>query len=198
MKLFFLLSTIVTIVPLFVSATWFGKHESKTTHEHLPGHLNTSHPIREHVQKGPDHITVHTEVPIETKVVEVPVYLTATVTATVTDVQTAVETKTAIATETVTKTLTDVQTVDSLHTIVPTVEAYQISEGQSPRAVPETEVLQERILIDVKHPRVKMVADENGRHHVHQTDQTVKNSATGTAGGMLGAVVALIATSYLF
>ena len=198
MKLFFFLSAIVTIVPLFVSATWFGKHEHKTTPDHIPGHLNASQPIREHVQKGPDHITVHTEVPIETKVVEIPVYLTATVTATVTDVQTAVETKTATATETVTKTLTDVQTIDALHTIVPTVEAYQIAEGQSPRAVPETEELTERIIVDVKQPRVKLVADENGRHRVHRTSQVVKNSATGTTGGMLGAVVALIATSYLF
>lgn len=225
----------VAALPSLASCTWFGgaksqpsnitgartlhtetiphHHEDKIHHNNIATVTSSTssgplfdRPIREHVQEGPDTVTVSTEVPIQTRIVEVPVIHTATVTATVTAVETAVET--------VTKTLTEVETMHATHTVMPIVDTYRLKRDEAPKTVPVHEKLVERRVTDIKHQRLVkdnevnvadhadgIVKDEKvtritteRRDHVHHNGGVPVTQG----GGLLAGAVALFMSALLF
>ena len=122
-------------LPCLVSATWFGNGS----------HKETGPVLNEHVQQGPDVMTIHSELPIPTVYVERPVTYTATVTATVTAVETAVETAT--------KTLTDIKTVHAVQTVLPKVDEYKIGRNETPKQISESDELVHRRVTDILVPK---------------------------------------------
>lgn len=190
---------------LTAHASWFGRSNDHH-HHHLNETLDASNveihhgetttlTPREHMQTGPDHETIHQEIPIKTKYIEIPMIQTKTaiVTATVTATETATATETTVATQIQTVTDTKVQTVHAVETILPTVDKYRLGPGEVPRTIADSDHLVHRscVCTDITVPKTARTA-----HGIVVRD--VKNSATGLKVATGAGIAALTGAAMMF
>lgn len=222
MKLLFLSAfALCAILPLSTEAAWFGRsnenHHNYTTEPYEASRKHTSPiseadhvepgtkvlPRREHVQQGPDHVTIHKEIPIQTKIVEIPMIRTAVVTATVTATSTAVVTATETAVATETATVTDVKTVHAVHTVLPTVDNYRLNPNEQPKEISEHDHLVYRRCFDITVPKTTTTEEgvmvHNDVTHLGRRDVKHHNGAmTKTGSALIAFIGALSIATFLF
>lgn len=211
------------ILPLAAEAAWFGHTSNYTTDPYDSKYVGGKHttpvadieaehvksgtkvlPRREHVQQGPDHVTIHKEIPIQTKIVEIPMIRTAVVTATVTATSTAVVTATETAIATETATVTDVKTVHAVHTVLPSVDNYRLNPNEQPKEISEHDHLVYRRCFDITVPKTTtteegVMVDKDVAHLSHRHEVKHHNGATAVTGSAIIALIgALSSASFIF